>query len=126
MTPVKILALLVAVLGAVKLVVVFVRPKAWLPVVKTVYGKPLVTTIVALAAAAVILKYLLTELTIIQIFAVMSFMMALMAVGVAAYGKEVVELAEKVLQEGNSIKRAGLSIGVWVVLIVWVLYALFV
>ncbi len=124
MTPVKILALLVAVLGAVKLLVILTRPKSWLPAVKTVYAKPVLTMILALAAAGIILKYLLMELTIIQIFAAMSFMMALMAMGIAAYGKEITDFAEKLLQDKNVIKKAWLSIIVWIVLIVWVFCAI--
>jgi len=126
MTPIKILALLVAVIVAIKLLIILVQPKSWLSVVKKVYAKPVLTMILALVAAGIILKYLLVELTIIQIFAVMSFMMALMAIGVAAYGKEIIDLAEKLLQDRNVIKKAWLSIVVWIILIVWVFLALFV
>ncbi|MDD2689853.1 MAG: hypothetical protein PHT41_06870 [Candidatus Omnitrophica bacterium] len=126
MTPVKILALLVAVLVTVKLLVVLMQPKSWLPVVKKIYKRPVLTTILALAASVVILKCLLTELTIIQIFATMSFMMSLMIIGIAVHGKEIISLAEKYLQDKNIIKKAWLPIIIWVILTVWVFYALFV
>ena len=125
MTPVKVLALIVASLVAIKLVIIFIRPKSWLPVVKTCYGKPIIVIPIALVAAGVILVYLLAELTIIQIFAVMAFMMALMAVGVASYGREIIELSEKLLQDKGIFRRAWVSIVVWLVLIVWVFYEIF-
>lgn len=126
MRPVEILALLVAALVAIKLFVIIVRPKSWLRVVKTIYARPVLTMALALAAAAVILKYLLRELSIIQIFAAMSFMMALMVIGIAAQGKEIIGVAEKLLQDKNVIKKAWLSIIVWISLIAWVFYALLV
>ena len=126
MTPVKVLALIVASLVAIKLVIIFIQPKSWLPVVKTCYGKPIITIPIALIAAGVILMYLLAELTIIQIFAVMAFMMALMAAGVASYGKEIVELSEKLLQDKVALRKAWVSIVAWLVLTVWGFYEIFV
>ncbi len=124
MRPVEILALLVAAFISIKLLVVIVRPKSWLSVVKTIYARPVLTMAFALIAAAVILKYLLRELSIIQIFAAMSFMMALMVIGVAAQGKEIIGVAEKILQQGNVIKKAWLCILIWICLVAWVFYAL--
>ena len=44
----------------------------------------------SLILAAVVLYYLLQTLTIIQIFAVMLFLALLTAIGVAAYGNEII------------------------------------
>ena len=56
------------------------------------YSKPMVTTVLALIVAIVILRILLQELTIVQVFAAMTFMMALMMVQFASYGKEIIEI----------------------------------
>ena len=125
MTPVKSLALFVAVLAGVKLVVIFIKPESWIGVVKKAYAKPIYTIPIALTLALVILSYLLEEMTIVQIFAVMSFLMAIMMVGVASYGSEIIEFSEKLLKDRNAIKKAWLSIAVWILLIVWVLYEIF-
>jgi len=125
MTPIEILALIVAVMGAVKLVFVFVKPAAWMGVVKKVYGKPVYTMGAAIILGVIILTFLLEELTIVDIFAVMSFIMVLMMLGVAALGDEVIALSDKVLQNKDMIKKMWLSAVVWAILIIWVLLEIF-
>lgn len=79
-----------------------------------------------LIAAVVILQFLLKELTIIQIFAAMTFMMALMMIQFAAFGKEIVELSDKFFEDRSIIKKAWIAITIWIVLMGWVLYEMFV
>jgi len=79
-----------------------------------------------LIAAVVILQFLLKELTIIQIFAAMPFMMALMMIQFAAFGKEIVELSDKFFEDRSIIKKAWIAITIWIVLMGWVLYEMFV
>lgn len=126
MSPLKILALFFIIFALVKLLVICARPEAWKSFIKKIYAKPAYTSIIALIAAAVILRYLLQELTMVQIFASMTFMMALMMVQFAALGNEVIELADKFLKDRNIIKKMWLSLSVWIVLMVWVLYEIFI
>jgi len=119
-TPIEILALIVAGLGGIKILLLLIYPKSLLAVAKKIYGKPVATTIVALVAAGVILTYLLAELTIVQIFAVMAFMMSIMAIGAAANGKIILEVAEKVMQDRSFLNRAWLCVIIWIALITWV------
>lgn len=79
---------------------------------------------IALLLAAVVLKYLLAELTIVQIFAVMSFMAFLMVIGVAFYAKETTTMINKLLKDRNVLKKGRLAITIWTVLMIWVLYEL--
>ncbi|MDI6655402.1 MAG: hypothetical protein QME59_05890, partial [Candidatus Hydrothermarchaeota archaeon] len=92
---------------------------------KTVYGNPILTTIISLVLAVVVLNYLLVELTIVQIFAVMLFLSLLMAIAAAPYSKDIMEWANKLSEDRGVLKKAWLAIIVWVILIVWVLYTLF-
>ncbi len=124
-TPIEIMALIVAVLGALKILLILINPKSLLPVTKKVYGKPVATTIVALIAAGVVLSYLLVELTIVQIFAAMLFTMALMVVGAAAFGKEIIDWAQNIMQNRSFLKRSWLCLIIWIALIVWVLLEIF-
>ena len=95
MTPVKIIALIFVVFALIKLVVIGINPTHWKGVVKKIYVKPISTTVFSLLLGAIILRYLLEELTIVQIFASMTFMMALMMIQFAALGKEVVEITDQ-------------------------------
>ena len=126
MTPIQIMALIVALLGAIKLIVVLMSPKAWIDkVVKPIYANPMVTTIIALIIGGISLWYLLKELTIVYIFAVMLFVMSLMLLGFSAYSKEAIAMAQKVLKDKDAIKKAWLPIIIWILLLIWVFYTLF-
>jgi hypothetical protein len=125
MTPIEIMALVFALIGAVKIIVLLTQPKSWMNLSKTIYQNSFITMIVSLVLAGVLLGYLLTEMTIVQIFAVMLFMAPLMAIGVSAYSKEALALMNKLAKDKTVVKRAWLAIVVWVILIIWVLYAIF-
>ena len=121
MTPIQIMALIVALLGAIKTIVVLIKPKAWVDkVVKPIYANPMVTSIVALIIGGVSLWYLLQELTIVQIFASMLFFMALMLLGFAAFSKDTLAFAQKLLKDKECIKRSWLLLILWIALLIWV------
>ena len=125
MTPIEIMALVLAIVVAIKLIVVLIKPKAWLDsVVKPIWKNPAVTMIISLILAAVTLYYLLTEITIVQIFATMLFLVLLMAVGVSVYFNEIAAMGTKMLKSKAVIKKSWLYILIWIALVVWVLYTL--
>lgn len=126
MTPVEIIALIFVVFALVKLVVIGINPSHWKSVVKKIYVKPVITTVISLILGAVILRYLLEELTIVQIFASMTFMMALMMVQFAVLGTEVVEIADKLFADRNILKKLWFPLVLWTALMGWVLYEIFV
>lgn len=125
MTPIEIMALIIVVCGAIKIIVILTKPRSWINVINVAYEKPAVTMIIALLLAIIVLKYLLAELTIVHIFAVMLFMALLMAIGVASYAKEMTTMVNKLLKDRNVLKKGWLAITIWAVLIIWVLYAIF-
>lgn len=126
MSPVEIIALIFIGLVVIKLVIVLPSPQTWKSVVKKIYSKPAVTMTAGLAAAGIILSYLLDELTIVQIFAAMTFMMALMMIQFAAFGKELEGLMDKFYDDRSLIRKAWFSIVLWISLIAWVLFDIFV
>jgi hypothetical protein len=126
MTPIEIVALVLIAVVLIKLTVICINPLSWKAVVKKIYGKPVVTIIVGLIMAVVILRYLLQELTIVQIFASMTFMMALMMVQFALLGDEIMALSDKFLNDRSMFKRVWPSLILWILLMGWVLYEIFV
>jgi len=125
MTPIEIFALIVVVLGLVKLIVMFIKPSSWANVVKTVFAKPMLTGIISLVLAIVVLYYLLAEMTIVQIFGTMLFFMFIMLASFAVFSKELINMMNSLLGQGNIMKRVWLIVLIWFVLMIWVLYALF-
>jgi len=123
-TPVEIIALVFALLILIKLVVLMIKPKAWMDSVAfPIYRNPAVSGGVFAILAAVIFYYLIAELTIVQIFATVAFTSFMMSLGLLVYSKEILVFAQKVAQK--FIKK-GFTGTQWVITIVWLILALWV
>tara|TARA_Y100000310_G_C20520068_1_gene733193 strand:- start:471 stop:857 length:387 start_codon:yes stop_codon:yes gene_type:complete len=121
---IEIFAFFIVVLVLIKLLVIMKNPMTWLnKVAKPIYTSPN-TTWVGLVLAAVSLYYLLQTISIVQIFAVFFFFCALMIVGIAPWGKDMMAFATKIFKQKGILKKAWLSTLIWLVLIFWVLYEL--
>lgn len=125
MTPIEIIALIVILVAAIKIIVLLINPKSWMGVVRKVWTNPMITSVISLILAAVVLYYLLQEITIIQVFAAMALVGLLAALGIAAYSNEIVALGEKMLKDKAVIKKAWLALLIWIILIIWALKELF-
>jgi len=119
------MAAIIALIALIKIVILLISPKGWIPVVKFFYGKPIATMIIAAILAIGGLWYLLQELTIVQIFAVLFFMSALMLVSAPIYSKDMISLAKKVLRDRKFIAKTWLPLIIWLVLVIWALKELF-
>jgi len=124
MTPVEILALLFVLLILVKLIVIAVKPEAWMNLSNKLFDGTL-TTVVALFLLVVVGFLLLQELTIVQLFASMAFFALLVLIGVVPFREEVSAFAHKLYKGENLLKRTMISVVIWVALSLWVLYSLF-
>ncbi len=124
MGPIEIMALILAIVVIVKTVLLVASPKTWIKnVTKKCWECSTKTrNIVSLVLIALTLFFLLGELTIVQIFAVTLFVMALVMLAVASYPKETLLFEKRIFQN----LKAGLLAGVvWIALEIWVLYTLF-
>jgi hypothetical protein len=125
MTPVEIIALILAIAVIVKILVVSFSPKTWLnAVAKPLYKNPVLLVIVELLLAGVVFYYLLQELTVVQIVACTFFGALLTGMTFAVYSKETLSLAEKMLRS-KLLKKAWLPILVWLALAIWALKEIF-
>ena len=116
-------ALFLAVFVLIKLIVISINPKSWMRFSKNLFVKPWLTTSISLILALVVLYYLLVEMTIVQIFAVMLFLTLIMIAGTAHFAKDLHKTFDKKIQE--KIKDSWLSIIIWFILSIWVLIQLF-
>ncbi len=126
MTPIEIMALIVVVITAIKIVMVLINPKFLMIGARVDFGSPILTTIVSLVLMVIALKYLLVEMTIVQVFAAMLFFCPLILMGFTPYSKDILQLASKVFEDKDILKKVWLAIIIWAILIVWVLYTLFI
>lgn len=112
-------ALTIAVLGLIKIIVLFISPESWFNFAKKVWKKPNLVAIISLILSAVVLYYLLQSMTIVQIFAVMLLTSLLLAVGMAPFVNDFLKINKKRMK--NKLKESWLYILIWLVLILWVL-----
>jgi len=127
MTPIEIIALIVAVIVPVKLIILMKSQKLWFRKVTSNYwvGSGNITMILSFVVAVVSLFFLLQELTIIQVWATMLFSMALISMALAPFSKYMLEVENKWFSETNTIKKGWLATIVWVAISIWVLISLF-
>lgn len=113
MTAIEIIALIGAIIVPVKIVMLLKGQKFWFETVTEKYwGNAVTTTILSLLAVAVLLFFLLKELTIIQIWAGAVFGMALTSLGLAPFSKWMLGVEKKWFTETNVLKTG------WIALIV--------
>jgi hypothetical protein len=124
MTPIEIFALLFSAAVLIKILILIVNPGRWFKLVKKVYSYPLLIELGCIVLAGIVLHYLLQSLTFIQIGAVMLFTGLLGGITASSYSKEILSLAKKIMSK-KKIKKAWLSIIIWVVLAGWILWILF-
>jgi len=124
----QIAVLILAILVVIKLLVLAIKPKAWLNLAKSLYGNPLITGLVIVILAIILFYYLLMQLTIVQIMAAIALGALLTALSFTLFGKETIAWANKILKNKKILWSPGAWFVwlIWLVLIGWALYALFV
>jgi hypothetical protein len=105
-TAIEILAILLIVLAAIKLVVILVDARVWLGFAKRVYAKPAVTSSVALLLAGLVLHLLLNSVAL------------LLMVSVAPYAGRLFAWLETQSLPAM-LRQQWLYIVVWVLLLAW-------
>ncbi|MEK6875195.1 MAG: hypothetical protein AABX30_00770 [Nanoarchaeota archaeon] len=120
------LALILAVLVAIKIITIAISPKSWMKFVEIIYKRPVWLAVISLLLSIATLQLLLDNgMTIIQIFAVMLFLVFLSALSVSVYSKEVLNLGKELLRDRNIFRKAWLPILVWLALAIWALWEIF-
>lgn len=124
----QIAVLLLAILVVIKFLVLAIKPKAWLNLAKSIYGNPLIAGLVEVILGAVLLYYLLMQLTIVQIMAAVTLGALLTALSFTIYGKDLIPFASKLIRNKRVLwsPRAWFVWLIWLVLIGWAVYTIFV
>ena len=126
MTPIEVLATVFAVAILVKLVFVAASPKTYLRLVDAMAANTKLVSALYLVMAAIIGYYVLAEFTIVQVAAVIMFVMPRLGLAWAPHlGKFLGVVREAMGQPGEALKRNWLSVIIWGAMAVWVLYSLY-
>lgn len=119
MTPVEWIATILIVFSAVKVVVLLIKPVAWMNFAKGVWAKPGVVRLVGVVLGAVVLYYLLMELTIVQILATATFVVLLIMIGLSEEVPYLIKKYDALVKKGGLWKQYWLYTLIWIVLLVW-------
>jgi len=126
MDAVGIFALVAAVAVLVKILTIIIKPKAWLNLTEKIWKAPNIVMFVCLVLAAFVFYNLIQELTMVEIFAVILFVALLGGVSIASYHKEFMGVASKMLKDRKSLRKAWISLVVWLFLALWALKELLI
>ncbi|GBE19773.1 hypothetical protein BMS3Abin17_00501 [archaeon BMS3Abin17] len=119
-TTIETIALVIIAFGLVKMVVLLVNPKVWMDLAKKLWSNIGLMQIVMLALSGFLLYLLINNgISITQIFAVMAFMAALMAVGFAPHVESLVNEYNKQIKKGSLFKDNWLYLLIWIALLLW-------
>jgi|AntAceMinimDraft_9_1070365.scaffolds.fasta_scaffold157537_2 hypothetical protein len=125
MNSIGILALILAVLGIIKLIFILVNPKGWMKFAQSIYrGGPL-TIIVMFILTIVVGFYLFETMGIIEVAAAMLFTALLTGLSFAFYPKFIEGMVEGIKEEKNIAGKFWFPILIWIVFLVWLVFALF-
>jgi len=119
---VEVIALIFVIIALIKLLVILVNKNKWYEnVVKPIYSGSGTWAVVFLLLAIIVFYYLLKELSIVQIFAVMAFTSLLMGIGFMKHGKEMIEFAKKTYHKKTTF-WGWIYIIIWLILLLWALF----
>jgi len=118
-TPVETIALILVVAVVIKLVVLFIKPKSWMNFATKLWSNPSLTRVILLVLSAIVFYYLIQEITIVQILAIMAFVSLLIGIGFTNNIKSLISIYKKQKKKGNLLKEYWLLILIWIFLLAW-------
>jgi len=120
MNPIEIIALIVILGVALKMLLLLVNPKNYLSFVKRFWSNPGLMKVVGVVLAGIILYYLnAAGITIVEILAVTAFVSSLLIIGLASEVGDLMNKYKSRIKKGNLWKDFWLYTLIWIVLLVW-------
>ena len=125
-TSVEIIALIVLIVTTIKILVLLIKPQAWMNFARGFYKKPALARMVSLALGLVILYYLTAAgIGIVEILAVTAFVAMLIVFGLAPQINTLMARYKAQIKKGKLWKENWLYTLIWVALMVWGALVLF-
>ena len=116
-TPIETIALIIIIIGAIKILVLLVKPMAWMNFSKKVYlTNPMLTKMIYLILGVIVLYYLLQEMTVVQILAVAAFMSLFIGVALMPIIGDLYKKYEGIIKKGNLWKDSWIYTLIWIAL----------
>ena len=123
-TALNIIALIFIIVSIIKLLVILINKKDWLPVVRTFYSKPIASSIIVAILTVIVFYFLIQQLSIVEIISAAAFISLLFMLSFLQFKKELLEMATKIYKDKLS-PATWVYILIWLGLMGWALYELF-
>jgi len=125
-TAVQNIALILIIFAIIKILVLLVKPQAWMNFAKWIYSKPQIDRWVGLILAGIVFYYLYgAGITIIEILAVTAFVALLLMIALAGEVDSLIKKYQVMIKRGNLWKNYWLYTLLWIVLLIWGLNEIF-
>jgi len=119
-TAINNIALILIIVSVIKMLVLLVKPAAWMNFGKNVFKNKALAQIIGLVIAGVVLYYLNDAgISIVTILAVIAFLGGLLLVGLAGYVEDIITKYDAQIKRGNLWKENWLYALLWIALLVW-------
>ncbi len=126
MTPIEIIATVLAVFILVKILIIFISLESWLKIAEALLKKRALATIIYFVLASLVGYYVFSSLNVVQVAAVMLFTSLIIALGIIPYSSALLKVIKEELGTGmNVFRKNWLSILIWLAISVWILYTVF-
>ncbi len=126
MTPIEIIATILAIFILVKILIIFISLESWLKIAESLMKKRVLTTIIYSVLAALVGYYVFSSLNVVQVAAVMLFTSLLIALGFIPYSDTLIKLIKEDLGTRSDVFRKNwIYILIWLAIAIWVLYTVF-
>ena len=122
MRPIEIIAVISAILILLKTLMFLINPKKALKIREDILNKTVLLTGMYAVLLIVVGYFVITEISIVNTFAGLIFGILLMGLSLVIYPKAMINLVKAIAKDR---KKLILPMIVWVVLSIWVLYAVF-
>jgi|SRR3989344_965693 len=127
LTGVEIIALVLAIVGIIKIFAILINKKVWYENVAIPFYKNAAISRTVLGLITIFLfYYLLKYFTIVEIFAVMALTSSLIALGFMTYAKDFSVVLKTMIANVRMGFPQYIYILIWFILSGWVIYSIFV
>jgi O-antigen ligase len=109
--------------SVIKLIVVLVKPQAWIRGVgRRIYAVPAVSLPILVILTVISFYYLLQELSMVQVFAAFLVFWLVMLIALLPFGRAFLPAIESAYSNNRAVwKKSWLTMVIWVILLVWAL-----
>lgn len=121
MDTIVLFAWIMILFSLIKMLIILVNPDYWINFAKRFWKYPAMTGLISTLLAGLVLFYLLQDLSIVDIFAVMLFISLIFISTLSSIGNEYLEFSQKLAKKPGFWNKFWFAFIIWFALIIYCL-----